>query len=51
MYVRMCIKIIYTLMLTVFQSNEHWDSTAKVHPELEPLYKEYKATTKGTYVF
>ena len=38
-------------MLTVFQSNEHWDSTAKVHPELEPLYKEYKATTKGTYVF
>ena len=38
----------YTLMLTVFQRNRHWDSTAKVHPKLEAMYSEYIAT-KGMY--
>ena len=39
----------YTIIiLTVFQSNGHWDCTARVHPELETLYKEYEAT-EGTY--
>ena len=45
MYV--CMYVHHVLILTVFQSDsEHWDCTARVHPELESLYKEYKGTLK-----
>ena len=39
-----CIYIVVcVLIITVFQNNEHWDCTAKVHPELEILYTAYQA--------
>ena len=43
-YIHAILRLYCVHKIAVFQSNERWDHTAKVHPELEALYTEYQST-------